>query len=91
MLGDGTEVKTLGWETLVEVKDLDELATTEEICTALAGQYKEAGEITAASIKFIRQVYSGTQIAVVSLLAAVAKKAIEVRKVRVRLVVCRVR
>lgn len=90
-LGNEAEVKTRVHEVEVEIKDLDEVATKEDVCAALIQQIEEARGITEASIKSIRQAYGGTQIAVVSLPAEVAKKAIQVEKIRVGWVVCRIR
>lgn len=90
VLGETAEVRALAHEIQVEIKDLDELTTKEEVTEALAAKL-DTPTLTAATVRSIRKAYGRTKTAVVSLPADLAKKAIAVGKVRIGWVVCRIR
>lgn len=90
VLGVDAEVRALTQETQIEIKDLDELMGKEEVAEALATALG-VPSLTAAVVKPNRQAHGVTQTAVVSLSADLAKKAIEIGKVKIRWVVCRSR
>ena len=90
-LGDSANVFTLREESLIVVKDLDEVTTETEICEALSGILDRTPIIETTAVKSLRDGFRGTRIAVVSLPTALARKAIEVGKVRIGWVVARIR
>lgn len=61
---------------IVEVKDLDEITTKEEIYQALTKQLERFREyyVKTSAIKSLRKAYLGTQIVTVSLPADVAER-----------------
>lgn len=91
ILVEQAEVKILTHETLIEVKDLDEVTTKEDVFNALAENLANTSVMKALTIKSLRKAYSGTQTATVSLPAEAAKQLIEIGKVRIGWVVCRIR
>ena len=89
---------TLAWSAIVQVffhketvniKDLDETTTAEEVAQAITPA-TGPGIVTAANIK-LRASYSGTQAANVLLPVAATKKLMKTRKLRIAWVNCRVR
>lgn len=90
-LGADAEIKSRIHETTIEIKDLDEVTTKEEIRNSLQTIIGEDYTVKTEHIKSLRRAYGSTQTAVVSLPAQVAKIATEVGKLRVGWVVCRVR
>lgn len=84
------EVKSLTEESLVDIRDIDEVTTMEEVCLALNSQIPDI-EINPSNIRSLRKAYGGTQTATISLPSVVAKKLIEVGKVRIGWVICRIR
>lgn len=89
-LGPETEVRSLTEMGTLEVKDLDEVTTTEELLEALITQFGEIGA-SPSSIISIRKSYGGTQTATVKLHADKAEKLAKEGKVRVGWVICRIR
>lgn len=85
------EVRTVTHEITIEVKDLDEITTKEEVALALSEQLKLQKPIPETAIKSMRKTYAGTQTAVVSLPASIANKALAAGKVRIGWVNCRLR
>ena len=84
------EVKTLSGEVLLEIKDLDEVTTEEEIIEAFERQLDGAKERKVV-VKSIRNAYGGTRTAVIAMPADLARKAVRMNKLRVGWVVCRIR
>ena len=90
-LGENANVSIKARELDVEVKDLDEITTKEEIVEALQRLLGADSGITLISIKSLRPAYYGTQTAVVGLLAPVAKKFLGRRNIRIGWTYCRIR
>lgn len=78
-------------EVLIEVKDIDEVTTTEEICKALSDQLEEARDIPVTAIRSMREAYGGTRTAIIGLPVGVAERLTSISKVRSSWVVCRLR
>lgn len=74
----------------LQCRDLDEVTTSEEICDALHAQCKIRRPEESA-IKSLRAAYNGTQTAFIALPAGDAKKVLEVQRVRIGWVSCRIR
>ena len=72
-------MQALSHKETVDIKDLDETTTAEEVVQAVTGP----GIVTAANMK-LRASYSGTQAANVLLPVAAIKKLMKTRKLRVR-------
>ncbi|XP_017480627.1 PREDICTED: uncharacterized protein LOC108369927 [Rhagoletis zephyria] len=79
-LGEKVTVRSLTAETAVEIKELDEVTTKQELCNALEKEL-DGAKLPEESIKSLRSAYSGTKIA----------KLLTAGKIRVRWVICRVR
>ena len=82
-------VQALSDNETVDIEDLDETTTAEEVAQAITSVIG-SGIVTAANIR-LRVSYSGTQAANVLLPVAATKKLIKTRKLRVGCVNCRVR
>ena len=89
-LGENVAVRSQKHEIYIQCKDLDEVTSREEICTALKEQFKleEFGE---ASIVSLRKAYGGTQTATMRLPVESAQKLLAVGKIRIGWVVYRLR
>lgn len=88
-LGDSASIVTRTDEMTFEIRDLDELTSTADICDALGKSLESTIEV--AAVKSIRKAYKGTQTAVVQLPMDLARKAVEYGKVRIGWVNCRIR
>lgn len=88
VLGTNAEVKALTSETHLEIKDIDEVTTQEEIAQAIEESFKVA--IEAANVK-LRKAYGDTQTAVLRISSATAQNMIDVGKIRIGWVICRIR
>lgn len=91
VLGDQAQVRTLTHEVMVEIRDLDEITTKEDITEAIRTQIKDLNLFGEHSIRSIRAAYAGTQTALVSLPALEARLLIDARKIKIGWVVCRIR
>lgn len=91
VLGEEALIKSKVKHTLLEIRDLDEIATKEEVKVAIQKAMDNDIEVGLDSVKSIRKAYGGTQTAVVSLPTAVSEKLTRVGKLRVGWVSCRVR
>lgn len=89
-LGDDASVKTFTHRILVECKDIDEVTTKEEVYNAIKSLPGLEG-IESSDITGLRPAYAGTQTATISLPAPKAKKLIQLGKVKVGWVNCRIR
>lgn len=89
-IGSQAEIRTHKQEVRIEVRDMDEVTTKEEICTALINQFG-ANDIKETDIKSLRRSYGDTQSAVVSLPIGIGRKALMVGKIRIGWVICRIR
>ena len=88
-LAGSAKVQALSHKDTVDIKDLDETITAEEVAQAITS-VTGPGIVTAANIK-LRASYSGTQAVNVLLPVAATKNLMKTRKLRVGWVNCRVR
>lgn len=86
-LGPDARVRRMGDESTVEVLDLDELTTKEEVLAAIA----QVTEGCAARLVSLRQVYGNAQTAVVVVPVLVATRLCVTRRIKVGLVYARIR
>ena len=91
VLGDSAEVKALTHMIEIEVRDLDEVSTKGEVCEALKAKFEEAKSMKSTDVKSLKKAFGGTQMAVVSLAADLARKIINEGKIKIGWTVCRVR
>lgn len=85
-LKDLAKIKALSPEATLELKDLDEVTTEDEICQSLKDQFD-----IVASVRSLRKAYGGTQTAVISLAVDQANALLSTDKVKISWTVCRVR
>lgn len=91
VLGTSAEVRSLSHEVDIEIRDIDEVTSKEEVYEALVRQEGELETLQFTAIKSLRRAYGGTQIATVGLSAALAARLIKTAKIRIGWVVCRIR
>lgn len=92
ILGNDASVVRKVPETDVEIRDLDETTTKQEILDALQRAAGPDHTITLEAVKSLRKAYGGTQTAAVRLEAALATKIIgEHDKIKIGWVNCRIR
>lgn len=89
-LGKEAEVRTLTHRILLEVKDIDEVTSKEDICEAVKTQYNLNG-VSGTDVVNLRNAYGGTQTATISLPADSAKKLLESGRIKIGWVNCRIR
>ncbi|CAB0035837.1 unnamed protein product [Trichogramma brassicae] len=68
--------------TAIEIKDLDEVTSKEEICEALR-THLDAAKLGPDAVRSLRKAFAGTQTAVVTLPVQLAAKAIKLGRVRI--------
>ncbi len=85
------EIKCRTHELLLEVRDLDEISTKEEIIRAIQEQVDTTVSVNSDSIKSLRKSYNYTQSALISLPVTLARAVLEKGKLRIGWVICRVR
>ncbi|XP_011313274.1 uncharacterized protein [Fopius arisanus] len=91
LLGDDAEVVSKGPQEELEIKDLDEITTKEEVLEALQAAAGEEFSIDIGAVKAVRKGFRGTQTAVVSLAAKVARKVVgDTSKIKIGWVNCRI-
>ncbi|XP_036342962.1 uncharacterized protein LOC118752361 [Rhagoletis pomonella] len=90
ILGDNAQVRSLTQESLIEIKDLDEVTSKEEVLKAVNDSLIDA-HIGLTAIRSMRAAYGNTQTCTMSLPTATAYKLLEKSKVRIGWVVCRIR
>ena len=90
-LADKAEVFSRSDTTTIELKDLDDLTTPDEISQALRSQVEGLEKIDASSVKSLRKAYGGTQIAVLVLPTKLAKAILLKGSLRIGWVVSRAR
>ncbi|XP_044575253.1 uncharacterized protein LOC123259053 [Cotesia glomerata] len=91
ILQNEAEVICKGPQETIEIRDIDDDTTKEDIQTALKTEIGETCEIPLEAIK-IRKAYRGTQTATVTLPAATAQQLLEGNgKIRIGWVKCRMR
>ncbi|XP_015117357.1 uncharacterized protein LOC107041356 [Diachasma alloeum] len=92
LLGEDAEVLSKGPQENIEIKDLDDMTTKEEILKALCKTAGNEVQMTQDAIKSLRKAYGGTQTALVTLSVLVAKKILgDHGKIRIGWVNCRVK
>ena len=89
-LGDKVEVRSLTETAIMEIHDLDEVTTEEEVLESLLSQFGEI-RINRTSIISLRRAYGGTQIATIKVPMDSAAKLDEAGKVRIGWIICRIR
>lgn len=89
VLGDDVVIMAKTPEQEVVVKDLDEVTTKEEVAVALTEMLGET--ISVQAVKTLRHSFGGTKVAVIKVSVTLARRAVEVGKVRVGWVVGRIR
>lgn len=88
---DKAEVTSKRDSITLELKDLDELTSAEEVYKALQNQIEGAETVDISVVKSLRAAYGGTQTAVVVLPTDLARKAIDLGNIRVGWISSRVR
>ncbi|XP_069961840.1 uncharacterized protein [Bactrocera oleae] len=91
ILGDQAQTRALTHELTVEIRDLDEITTKDDIVEAIRSQIKELNLFCVDSIKHVKKAYAGTQKAEISLPVQQARHLLGAQKVKIGWVVCRVR
>ncbi|KMQ88441.1 gag-pol polyprotein [Lasius niger] len=92
LLGEEAQVVSKVQEEDLEIKDLDETTTKEEVLEALQNAAGKDCKITVDAIKSLRKAYGGTQTASVRLAVTMAKKVVGERgKIKMGWVNCRIR
>lgn len=89
IIGKEADVRILSQETLIEIRDIDEVTTSEDVLQALESHVKETKGTT--TVKTLRASYRGTQMAVISMPRKVAEQVLERGKIRIGWVICRIR
>ncbi|XP_025264501.1 uncharacterized protein LOC112637952 [Camponotus floridanus] len=91
VLGENATVRSKTPEVDLEIKDLDEITTKEEILEALQRDLGTDCGVTLESVRSLRNGYGGTKTAAVRLAAPTAKKLLERTHIRVPWTDCSVR
>ncbi|XP_015123963.1 uncharacterized protein LOC107046022 [Diachasma alloeum] len=92
LLGEEAEVLSKGPQEDLQIKDLDETTSKEDVIEALRAAAGEEHEIQADAVKSLREADGGTQTASVRLTATTAKKILgELEKIKIGWVNCRVK
>lgn len=88
-LGDKAEVRSLTQRIIVEIRDVDEITSTEDVIAAIKAQL-DIDELPDKAVR-LRNAYGGTQIATISLPGEAAKSLIGLDKIKIGWTVCRIR
>ena len=88
-LGESANVVTQTDETTVEIRDLDESTTPADVREALSELL--GIEIQTSAVKSVRKAYRCTQTAIVRLSTELARKSVDIGRVRIGWVNCRIR
>lgn len=91
VLGPVAEVRALTHEVLLEIKDIDEVTTKEDVYEALINISEKLKTLHPSSIKSMRKAYRCTQTATIGLSSVLASVLIETAKIRIGWAVCRIR
>lgn len=84
------EIKARREEQVIECKDMDDITSKLEICSALSTALDLPG-LDENIVKSIRRTYGGTQTAKISLPVAEARRALKVGKIKIGWSICRLR
>lgn len=90
-LGSTAEVRALSQEVLLEIKDIDEVTTKEDVYEAIRRESEIFKIVQQSAVRTLRRAYGGTQTATIGLSATLANKLLEIGKIRIGWVFCRVR
>lgn len=90
-LANKAEVTGRTDKMFIELRDLDELTSAEEICEAIKSQITKATDVDVGVVKSLRKAYRGTQTAVLALPADLAKAILLQGKLKVGWVISRAR
>lgn len=90
-LGTVAEVRALTQEAMLEIKDLDEVTTKEDVYDAIKRMSDKFEMVQQSAVKTIRRAYGGTQTATIGLSPALANILLQEGKIRIGWVLCRVR
>ncbi|CAB0044085.1 unnamed protein product, partial [Trichogramma brassicae] len=82
VLGDKATASALQHTTMIEIRDLDECTTKDEIAEALSTSLS-APHINKETVKTLRKAYAGTQVAVAALPDDLAAKALKLGHIRI--------
>ncbi|XP_054745802.1 uncharacterized protein LOC129250192 [Anastrepha obliqua] len=89
-LGDVVEVRTLTELRQIEIRDLNEITTKDEVHEAITSQFRELN-VPLSAVANLRKAYGGTQTATLKVTTEIATKLTAAGKIRVGLVICRIR
>jgi len=92
VLGDAASVRATSDETkllVLEIRDIDSIATEQEICAAIASQYGIDAE--RIRVRSLRRGYAESQLAVISLPYSLGKAVLHRGEVRIGWTICRIR
>ncbi|CAB0045376.1 unnamed protein product [Trichogramma brassicae] len=90
VLGDAATATALQTTTMIEIRDLDECTTKEEIAEALSTSLGTPS-LNKEVVRTLRKAYAGTQAAVAALLDDLAAKALKLGHIRIGWVKCGIR
>lgn len=91
VLGSDAEVRSLTHEIILQIKDIDEVTSKEEIIDALRKSSDSMKDLHCNSLKSLRPAYGSTQIATICLSAHLANNLLDAGKIKIGWVVCRIR
>lgn len=91
VLGPVAEVRALTHEVLLEIKDIDEVTTKEDVHEALMNISDKFGTLHLSAIKSMRKAYGSTQTATIGLGVEQASILMKTTKIRIGWVICRIR
>ncbi|XP_070855147.1 uncharacterized protein [Drosophila suzukii] len=92
VLGDAASVRAMSDETkllVLEIRDIDSIATEQETCAAIASQYGIDAE--RIRVRSLRRGYAESQLAVISLPYSLGKTVLHRGEVRIGWTICRIR
>ncbi|XP_070138610.1 uncharacterized protein [Drosophila bipectinata] len=89
VLGEAASVRAVSGETTIEIRDLDDLTTKDEIVAAIKA--RTSGQEEAIRVKSLRPGFSGTQVAFLGVEPSLASKILSEGRIRIGWTMCRVR
>ncbi|KAI8120523.1 hypothetical protein CVS40_8204 [Lucilia cuprina] len=89
-IGPKADIMTRRQETIIECRDIDEVTTKDDIRNAFLTQLG-VSEMKLEDIKSLRRAYGGTQTATISLPSEICYRLLQIGKVKIGWVVCRIR
>ncbi|XP_037826710.1 uncharacterized protein LOC119614662 [Lucilia sericata] len=90
VIGTDAAVRVMINEVFLDIKDVDEVTTKEEVHESLINLSDDFKEVQLTAVKNMRKAYGGTQTATIGINAILANKLIELSKIRIGWVVCRI-